>query len=145
MKELIRDAIFGHILRIVSSNKILLYAEDQDPSLWERYLDKDKSRNMAKHGQLDEPKMEEHDDGSGESQLKEKEEESSDCEQRHTRPERDTVQDSRQSSDHVESQYQVQRTSSGARVDPEKGREVSIITWYGDDDPDVCISLAFPC
>jgi DHA1 family multidrug resistance protein-like MFS transporter len=145
MKELVRDATFGHVLRIVSRNKILLYPEDQDPSLWERYLDKDKSRNMAKYGQLDEPEKEEQDDESGESQSKEIEEESSDGEQRHTRAERDNVQDSRQSSDtRVESQSQVRRTSSGVHMDPEKGREVSVITWYGDNDPDVCITPNFP-
>lgn len=30
---------------------------------------------------------------------------------------------------------------SGVPVDPEKGRDVSIVTWYGDNDPEVCSQL----
>ena len=50
MSELIRDTILGHFLRLGTRQKVLPYEEDRDPSLWKRYVDKEKSGNMAHHG-----------------------------------------------------------------------------------------------
>jgi len=30
---------------------------------------------------------------------------------------------------------------SGVAADPEKGRDVSIVTWYGENDPEICTLL----
>jgi MFS transporter, DHA1 family, multidrug resistance protein len=50
MIELIRDTVFGHLLRPTSKGKVLPYEEDRDPSLWKRYIDTEKSGRMAHHG-----------------------------------------------------------------------------------------------
>ena len=55
MTELIRDTVFGHFLRKVTGNKVLLYEEEKDPSLWKKYVHIDKSANVAKHGQTSPP------------------------------------------------------------------------------------------
>lgn len=47
MKELIRDTVLGHFLRLITKGKVLPYAEDRDPSLWERYIDKEKSGRVV--------------------------------------------------------------------------------------------------
>ncbi|OAK99024.1 MFS general substrate transporter [Phaeosphaeriaceae sp. SRC1lsM3a] len=116
--DLIRDTAFGHIVRLVTRNKVFQYPEERDHEIWKKYANQEKSGNMARHGAVGPPENSENE----------------------TAPElasaqgvRDRERDSRSSS-----QTQVAEgvnAASGVRVDPEKGRDKHVIDWYGDDDP----------
>lgn len=121
--DLIRDTAFGHIVRLVTRNKVFQYPEERDHEIWKKYANQEKSGNMARHGAVGPPENSENE----------------------TAPElasaqgvRDRERDSRSSS-----QTQVAEgvnAASGVRVDPEKGRDKHVIDWYGDDDPQVRLS-----
>jgi MFS transporter, DHA1 family, multidrug resistance protein len=55
MAELIRDTVFGHLLRWVSGGKILPHPEDKDPNWWKKYAHEEKTARLAQYGQLEEP------------------------------------------------------------------------------------------
>jgi MFS transporter, DHA1 family, multidrug resistance protein len=136
MKELVRDTIVGHLLRLATKRRVLHYEEERDQSLWKRYLDKEKSGRMAHHGSPEEEEKEETGDGSDNSTQEQ---------QRAGVAEGSTTANTRNSEDTQVGSGDAQRNEvSGVRIDPEKGRDVSIVTWFGDDDPEVCISPARP-
>lgn len=41
-------------------------------------------------------------------------------------------------------QYQLSSTITGQKIDPEQGRDVTVVTWFGDNDPEVRILLDGP-
>lgn len=133
VKELIRDTVLGHALRLFSKSKVLPFEEERDPELWRRYIDKEKSGQMAHHGYV------------GDEQKEEKDEEKSDEDseaQRQNGQDRSEGNDRRNSSDtSVASQDVRTNETSGVPIDPEKGRDVTIVTWYSDDDPEVSLLL----
>ncbi|KAF4342725.1 Caffeine resistance 5 [Fusarium beomiforme] len=55
MKDLLRDTIFSHILRLLTNGKVFKYPEEEDASLWKKYIYAEKSANMARHGQTGDP------------------------------------------------------------------------------------------
>lgn len=117
MKELIRDTVFGHLLRILTKGKVLPYAEDRDPTLWKRYVDGSASGRMAHHGHLGEEEKDEiHDTGGDSSTIARRSSET-----RIGSPEAARI-----------------NSASGVRVDPEKGKDVTMVTWFSDNDPEVC-------
>lgn len=120
MKELFRDTVAGHVIRLVTKPKVLPYEEERDPSLWKRFVDKEKSGRMAHHGH------------TGKSDEKDEEAGNSDGEQQNVN------NALRESSDtQVGSPEHTRRNeASGVMVDPEKGRDATIVTWFGDDDPE---------
>ncbi|KUJ20399.1 putative caffeine resistance protein 5 [Mollisia scopiformis] len=124
MKELFRDTVTGHAIRILTKGRVLQYEEERDPSLWKRYVNKEKSGHMAHHGHTGEPD--------------EKEEESGDTDGQQQQHNGDST--SRESSDtrvgHPENTHARRNEVSGVLVDPEKGRDVTIVTWFSDDDPE---------
>jgi len=151
MKELVRDTVFGHFLRLVTKGKVMTFEEERDSSLWKRYVDKEKSGRMAHHGHTGE-------------EEKENEKETKDTDDSES-PERGIWQKDEESENRagqnqaVLSQNGGPRNSSETRlgsldngqqrneiscvpVDPEKGRDVSVVTWYGENDPEVCSSLS---
>lgn len=132
MKELFRDTITGHAIRLLTKGRVLQYEEERDPSLWKRYIDKEKSGRMAHHGH------------TGEAEERRKEEEGvGDLDgQRQTLAEPDGDSGSTESSGtRVGSAEDTRRNEvSGIVVDPEKGRDAAIVTWFSDDDPEVCCS-----
>jgi hypothetical protein len=143
MAELIQDTVLGHFLRLVTKQNVLPYQEGRDPFLWERYVDKEKSGNMARHGRVD----------PGEEKNEEKDEEAnadSTGNNESLQPERTqnnnlvntALDNSRNGSDTtVCSQvHQPYNEVSGVKVDPEKGRDTTIVTWYDGNDLEVgCI------
>jgi DHA1 family multidrug resistance protein-like MFS transporter len=134
MKELVRDTVVGHLLRLATRGKVLQYEEERDSSLWKRYVDKEKSGRMAHHGNIEEEEEEEAADASDDNMQQQ---------QRSDVAERNTTGDTRNSSDTRVGSGDAQRNEvSGVPVDPEKGRDVSIITWFGDNDPEVSPSQA---
>lgn len=124
MSELIRDTPFGHIVRLVTRNRYLQYAEEKDPSLWQKYVDEKKSGNVAHHGTTEDPEDGEKLEGLGGIR---------------TRDGQDVSQIQRNSSGSERTALDPEATynnASGVRVDPEKGKDVLIVSWFGDDDPE---------
>jgi len=153
MKELVRDTVFGHFLRLVTKGKVMTFEEERDSSLWKRYVDKEKSGRMAHHGHTGE-------------EEKENEKETKDTDDSES-PERGIWQKDEESENRagqnqaVLSQNGGPRNSSETRlgsldngqqrneiscvpVDPEKGRDVSVVTWYGENDPENPLNWSTP-
>ena len=144
MSELIRDTVFGHAVRFITNGRVLQYAEEKDPSLWKQYLDRNQTKNMALYGHPDDQTPEEKQEpqsspvseaqstvnvnvngnSNGNGNLSEA-----------TRPETSSPP----RSGHGE--YQLSSTITGQRIDSEKGRDTTMVTWFGDNDPEVRISL----
>ena len=38
MTELIRDTILGHTLRLITGKRVLLYEEEKQPEIWQKYV-----------------------------------------------------------------------------------------------------------
>ena len=132
MSELIRDTVFGHILRFLTKGKVLQYAEEKDPSLWKQYLDRDQTKHMALYGHTGDETPEEKQEressptdgtqssGNGNGNGKEakhSDESSRSCAEGGEPP--------------------LSSTITGQKIDPEKGRDTTIVTWYGDNDQEV--------
>ena len=114
--ELIRDTVVGHALRLVSGGKILPYAEDKDPNLWKRYVDREKTADMAHHGHTG-PEEADGDDANSP---------------------RDSQTAIRRTPTTASSRDEdVPRNAVGDRIDQEKGRDINVVHWYGDNDPEV--------
>lgn len=129
--ELFRDTSFGKISRIISRGKLFPYPEDKNPEIWQRYVDTDMSANMAHHGttataEEEAQKQKEKEDGDA----------GSDESQTDTRQTEDQRAGSSGSSN-TRAQSPHRNEVSGAPVDPEKGRDVTIVTWYSDTDSEV--------
>jgi DHA1 family multidrug resistance protein-like MFS transporter len=173
MKELFRDTIPGHFLRLVSGGKLFPFPEEEDPSIWKRYVSKEKSGHMAHHGTMEPEKenKDENDEESGEQSSgkdEEKEEnhgqdgvggnmedfwrrqrlapwqrqlsrQQSETFQRQLKRQQSEQQQAGNGSLQHSSATRVTRNMnsiSGVKIDPEKGKDVAVITWYGDDDPE---------
>jgi DHA1 family multidrug resistance protein-like MFS transporter len=121
MKELIRDTVLGHVVRVATKGKVLPFQEEHNPSCWKLYVDHEKSGQMAHHGYIGDEQQNEE---GGERQA---------------RPVQTISQESRDSSGtRLGSQGGRRNEASGVLVDPEKGKDVAIVTWLTDDDPEVC-------
>lgn len=125
MSELIRDTVLGHFLRLVTGKKVLLYPEEKDPEIWKKYVSKEKSANMATHGQPQPPQEDEKKDGDKEDGSG----------PRSRGPSR--TGSSRSSSTIKDDSGQVNE-ASGRPIDQEKGQDSFVVDWYGPDDPEVC-------
>lgn len=55
MSGLIRDSVFGHCMRLISRGKLFPYPEERDSSIWDTYVNSEKSTNMARYGSTDRP------------------------------------------------------------------------------------------
>lgn len=126
MAELFRDTPFGHLVRLLSRGKLFKFPEEADPSIWTRYIDEKKSGYLAYHGDVAEP-----DDGfnfEGLEGIRTHDQQDS-----HSRPPRLALRNSyRQRQSDIEN---VNR-ASGVKVDSEKGKDLHLVSWYGDNDPE---------
>ena len=117
MSELIRDTVFGHCVRLITRAKYFQYAEEKDPTLWKQYLHHEKTEHMARHGRLGQGGISsDHSDGDNAN-----------------------IEDPELSSQHSsETRLGQLRTTNtiGQKIDQEKGRDVNIVAWFGDDDPE---------
>lgn len=123
MTELIRDTAFGHIVRFVSRGKLLQYAEERDPSIYTRYLDEKKSGYLAHHGDTNPPEDDEEPELAALGGAR-------------TREEKEEKRRSSSRSSRTEVGDDVNH-ASGVKVDPEKGKNIDVVGWYGDDDTEV--------
>ena len=123
MTSLMHDTAFGHLCRLVTGNKVFKYAEEKDPEIWKRYINHEKSGYMAQHGTFSAEEETEIEQNANE------------------RKEEDVEQDpdSRQSSDTQVGETDNDRPQrfqalTGRPLDPEKGRDLYIVDWYGPED-----------
>ena len=125
MAEFFRDTVIGHCIRFVTKGKYLQFAEEKDPSIWKRYLHADKTGNMARYGHVGPPA-----DGSDRSTESQEKPDGS-------------LSSSRDSSN---SPLEKLRTTNtvGQKVDQEKGRDVNIVEWFGEDDPENPMNWSLP-
>lgn len=128
MIELFRETACGQLIRLVTRNKLLQYPEERDPSIVERYLHKEKSANIAKYGQVEEPKPDDNDDEKDKDDNDDNSDDKSGSETE--------VGDESSSTRNVRRQESHYNHASGQKIDPEKGRDVDIIDWDGPDDPE---------
>ena len=120
MTDLVRDTLFGHFLRFVSGGRLLSYAEERDPSIYQKYINADKSGNLAATGTT-QPQSREPQDGSTKETAES--------------PARPDISSQRSESTKADSSPVI-NGPSGKRVDPEKGRDIELVDWYGPDDPE---------
>jgi MFS transporter, DHA1 family, multidrug resistance protein len=131
MTELIRDTAFGQLVRLVSRNRYFQFPEERNPSLWKKYVNVEKSANAARYGQLEEPENEVEED----SEKYKRENDG----MRHQH-QQDATRSTRSNERSPSSQSTAVNSIAGVRVDPEKGKDVHVVDWYGPDDPEVCLS-----
>lgn len=132
MIDLIRDSFFGNCLRLVTGGKVLSYPEELDPSTWQRYINEDKSANMADHCKTEVPESElsgQHQGGTSRT--------------RPSFPGRSSSAANGVESGQYTRHALRNKSESPRRVDPEKGRDVYLVDWYGPDDPEVCLRCVF--
>lgn len=123
MYDTIRDSVLGQLIRLVTKNKVLLYEEERNPEIWQKYVHREKSANMAQYGQTELPEED-----------SEKQEDGPDTPAR-----RDSSPNSAGS---ISTSTAVGNDDlhKGKPVDQEKGKDVYVVDWYGPDDPDVSCS-----
>ena len=179
--EEILGTVLGHSLRLASGGKIFPYMEDRDPSLWAKYVDKEKSGRMAHHGNTAPEEMEKNEDSTASSGS------NSTAGRSGASPPQESDSPRLSSETRVESGEDTWNEASGVKVDPgkaysstlifmvfvgtgskdankpqldpkqspvpiccgdvrgldanvallEKGRDVTIVTWFSDNDPEV--------
>ncbi|KAL6708500.1 GTPase-activating protein [Coniothyrium glycines] len=114
--DLIRDSAFGHVVRLVTKNKAFQYPEEKDPSLWKKYVSEEKSGHAAYHGSTEAPEGKESIDALNDARgISQRENNSRTSSQTHV--------------------GEDCNEASGVKVDPEKGKDLHVIDWYGDNDP----------
>ena len=117
MAELIQNTVFGHLLRLLSRQRVLPYVEEQDPSLWKQYIHHDMTQQMAFHGRIGEETLEEKDEHSKNQKA------------------------SRETSS-TRNEGGMKTNALGHGIDQEKGKDVNVIHWYGENDPEVGFSTS---
>lgn len=133
ISNLLRDAAFGRLVRLITRNKFFPYPEEHDEQLWKKFVNETKSGNFAHHGTADDLSDDEDQpsrhfggvrtrEGPSPRQESDSEKETPDAEKPDTPaqfPNDDT-----------------HNMASGVKVDAEKGRDIHLIDWYGPDDPE---------
>ena len=117
MTELIRDTVFGHLLRWVSRGTVLSHPEDLDPSIWRKYVHEEKTARMAHHGH------------TGESDsLQEQPSQEQPSQDRHHSGVSDETSRTRNEDNHI-------TNDMGMKVDAEMGKDLDVI-HFEENDPE---------
>lgn len=122
MTELIRDTAFGHIVRFVSRGKFLQYQEEKDPSIWTKFIDEKQSGYLAHHGTTEPPEDGKELETIGGVRTREDDE-------------KEKRSESNGSSQTRVGEGNINR-ASGVKVDAEKGKDLDVVTWYNENDPE---------
>lgn len=141
MAELIRDTAFGHLVRLLTHNKYLRYQEEINPELWKKYVNEDKSANAAHHGTIAPPEDDESIHGVG--GVRTREDGITEPVDSRTGKDGDRRASSSSSSGTRFGEKGTYNEASGAKIDKEKGRDLNVIDWEGDNDPEVRQAHAF--
>jgi len=130
MKDLIRDTAFGQLVRLATGNRVLRYAEEEDPSIWTRFIDEKKSGYLAHHGDTNPPEDGTDMEGIGGVRTRE------DQFTLEAPINRNLARSGSESSSRTRvGDDEKINEASGIRLDPEKGRDKHMVSWYGDNDP----------
>lgn len=126
--DLIRDSIFGHAVRLVTRNKCFQYPEERDPEYWKKYINAEKSAEMAALGKTrTQLAREAGDTKPTDTPVEDEKKEENDL----------TASPNDSSSTLTEENNNLTRNlSSGKAVDPEKGVNADIVDWWGPEDPE---------
>lgn len=124
MRDFIQDTMFGKVVRFATKGKYLQYAEERDPSLWQQYLDRQISRQVAIQNTL-RPSQGIFDRNE---------------EHRHSLD----VEKSLDGSDANTTSSARVNQPNNTKADPERGSDVLLITWFSPNDSDVCIGSSPP-
>lgn len=130
MTELIRDTAFGHLIRLITNKRFLKFQEEADPSIWTRYIDEKKSGYLAHHGDTNPPEDGDMPEGLGGVRTRE------DQYTLQTPPRLSTHDSSDSSRTRVGDDSEKVNNASGMKIDPEKGRDLHMVSWYGPNDPE---------
>lgn len=115
-------------MRVATKNKYLQFQEEADPEIWQRSVNHEKSNHMADHGTTEEEKKDE----------KETKESSDDDSESQPTPQRSP---SRNSSDTEVNNDQQKHEITGKKIDSEKGKDINVVDWYDENDPEVWRSV----
>lgn len=130
MDELIRDTAFGQIIRLVSGRRLLPYDDELITADWSKYVHKEKSGFMAKHGQPFPPEGQQN-DFTRELKAEQDEEATLQGDQNKT-----TRTPSRTTSDPSQNSGATVNDISGVEIDADLGKDSYVVDWTGPDDPD---------
>ena len=159
MTDMIRDTALGHIIRFASRGRYLRYQEEVHPELWSRFVNEKKSGYMARHGTVD-PHADDSDAEEGEMQgiggVRTREargeyvpavgDEKTSGNGSAKKDVEDSESSSRTRLGDKEKEAGIPRNlGSGLPVDVEKGgRDLNIIDWWGDKDPENPVNWSKP-
>ena len=132
MSDLFRDTIFGHAVRFLTKARYLQFVEEKDPSIWKQYIDRNQTKNMARYGHPD-------DESPEEKQERESAPVSESPSQANGNANGADLSEKSFQTRAGDAEHQLSSTITGQKIDPEKGRDVTMVTWFGDDDPEVRI------
>lgn len=68
MSDLFRDASLGQMIRWMTKNKYLQYPEEKDTSTYGKFINREKSGNMARYGQPNPPEDKEKEEKQDDNQ-----------------------------------------------------------------------------
>ncbi|CAG8972253.1 hypothetical protein HYALB_00001651 [Hymenoscyphus albidus] len=154
MRDLFRDSMYGNIVRFVTRGRVFAFDEKTDAALWERFIDREKSARMVTYWRthhlrhfIGTPRQ----FGEDEKGVKDgtnsiASDETYDYEgQRSPRKARRSYSENDRYIPHARTwkDEHQRNAATGVPVDPDKGEDVSVITWYGKDDPDSTAKKAF--
>lgn len=136
MSELIRDTAFGHLVRFLTKGRALQYAEEKDPSLWKQYLNRDQTKNMALYGHPGDETPEEKQERES-VPVSETQSSTNGNGNGKGNGNGASLSDESSQTRAGDGEHQLSSTLTGQKIDPEKGRDVTMVTWFGDNDPEV--------
>lgn len=136
MAELIRDTAFGHLVRLVARKRYFKFAEEEDPSIWTRFIDEKKSGYLAHHGDASPPEDDDESlEGLGGVRTREN--------QYTLSPPANMRSLQKQGSYNSRAGAAARiNKASGIKIDDEKGKDIHLVSWYGDSDPENVSILA---
>ena len=130
MSDLFRDTVFGHAVRFITKGRYLKFVEEKDPSIWKQYIDRNQTKNMALYGHPDDESPEEKQESESASVSETPSQVNGNVNGA------DLSEESSQTRA-GDGEHQLSSTMTGQKIDPEKGRDLTMVTWFGDDDPEV--------
>jgi len=144
--DIIRDSPFGHIVRLLTRNKVFQYPEEKDQSVAIRYYNTEKTRNMARYGSTSVPEDKqntEKDNIDGEPTQASAQHQGSTAdapnneatEKAEAPPHHPSTGSITSGDTRVDMQRQVSNVT-GTPVDSERGRDLTVVDWDGPNDPE---------
>jgi MFS transporter, DHA1 family, multidrug resistance protein len=130
MSDLFRDSTAGQLIRLVTRNRVLQYPEEHDPSLYEKYINVEKSANLARTG-------------TTQSKPNDANEKAKDLEQTPALAAENQELSANSSTSTLADPNALVNVPSGQPVDPERGRDGHVVDWFGDNDQEVSVALFF--